>query len=78
MTTPNKKSTKIFLEMRWHDTQWDKWEEWTEVDTSTYGKTPEEWKKTAESWIDIGGTYEYRIGTRTDVIDWELSYRDNN
>lgn len=43
-----------------------------------YGTTPEEWKAACKTWIEVGGHYEYRIGTRTDVVEWEISYRENS
>lgn len=61
------------LQQRWHDRQWNAWTDWEEVD-ETYGTTLEEWKKSCQAWIDVGGTYEYRIVKRTDVLEWELSY----
>ena len=73
--------SRSFLEMRWYDKQWDKWTEWEEVEgfklREKYGTTPEEWKASCKMWIEVGGHYEYRIGTRTDVVEWEISYREN-
>jgi hypothetical protein len=73
--------SRSFLEMRWYDKQWDKWTEWEEVKgfklREKYGTTPEEWKASCKIWIEVGGRYEYRIGTRTDVVDWKISYREN-
>ena len=67
--------------MRWYDKQWDKWTEWEEVEgfklREKYGTTPEEWKASCEMWIEVGGHYEFRIGTRTDVVNWKISYREN-
>lgn len=40
---------------------------------SKYGSTPEEWKESCKNWIEIGGLYEYRIGKRTDVVEWSMS-----
>ena len=71
-----------FLQMRWYDKQWGKWTEWKEVEgfklREKYGTTPEEWKASCKMWIEVGGHYEYRIGTRTDVLDWEISYLNTN
>ena len=73
--------SRSFLEMRWYDKQWDKWTEWEEVEgfklREKYGTTPEEWKASCEMWIEVGGHYEFRIGTRTDVVNWKISYREN-
>lgn len=66
------------LQQRWYDSQWKTWTDWKELDAWTidrkYGVTPEAWKKSCQAWIDVGGTYEYRIVKRTDVLEWELSY----
>ena len=67
------------LQQRWHDRQTDKWTDWDDADKNydlyrKYGTTPVEWKKSCQAWIDVGGTYEYRIVKRTDVLEWELSY----
>lgn len=61
------------LQQRWNDRQWNSWTDWEEVDES-YGTTLEEMKKSSQAWIDLGGTYEYRIIKRTDVLEWELSF----
>jgi hypothetical protein len=78
---PRTTCSRSFLEMRWYDKQWDKWTEWEEVEgfklREKYGTTPEEWKASCKIWIEVGGHYEYRIGTRTDVVEWEISYREN-
>jgi len=78
---PRTPCSRSFLEMRWYDKQWDKWTEWEEVEgfklREKYGTTPEEWKASCKAWIEVGGHYEYRIGTRTDVVEWEISYREN-
>lgn len=67
------KETHI-LQQRWHDRQWNAWTDWGDVDEESYGTTLEEWKKSCQNWLNVGGTYEYRIVKRTDVLEWELSY----
>lgn len=69
-----------FLMFRWYDDQRKEWTDWEEITgrmlTEKYGHTPEDWKVACQSWI-VGGLYEYRIGTRIDVVEWEMSYFAN-
>lgn len=75
---PKVSVSRPYLEKRWYDSQWKKWTDWEEIEgrqlRDKYGTTPEEWKESCKSWIEIGGTYEYRIGVRTDEVVWEMSY----
>lgn len=68
--------------MRHHDTRSDKWSQWEEpsqIDLrSKYGTTPDEWKDTCKRWIEMGGTYEFKIMRRTDVVEWSLRYANND
>lgn len=70
-----------FLMFRWYDSQKKEWTEWEEITgrmlIEKYGRTPEDWKVACQSWIEIGGLYEYRIGTRIDMVNWEFSYIKN-
>ena len=72
---------RSFLIVRWYDSQRKEWTDWEEITgrelTSKYGDTPEQWKEACKSWIEIGGFYDYRIGTETKVIEWETSYLPN-
>jgi hypothetical protein len=69
---------RYYLEFRWYDSQHKTWQDWEEITgwklENKYGSTPEDWKAACETWIEVGGTYEYRIGTREDKIVWETSY----
>lgn len=74
-TTNNSKH----LMFRWHDTSRDTWTEWEEISGKklfNYGESPEEWRIYAKKWIEIGGTYEYKIINRFDEIEWSINYRD--
>lgn len=68
------------LLMRWWDKQWKTWTEWEEVSgfklREKYGANPEEWKESCKTWIEVGGHYEYRIVTRSETVDWEISFSD--
>lgn len=73
--------SQLVFQRRWYDAQWKRWSEWEELDGCNllkYGDTPEEWKRSAESYIEMGATYEYRIIERTEKITWSVSYSANS
>jgi len=76
---PQPSTTSQFLERRWYDKQYKTWTEWEEIQGEElrrkYGTMVEEWKESCIQWIQVGGHYEYRIGTRTSVVEWQVSYR---
>lgn len=73
-----KSDTRQVLLMRHHDTRSNKWTPWSEPShtdlLSKFGTTPDEWKDTCKRWIEIGGTYEFKIVRRTDVVEWKVHY----
>lgn len=75
---PTAEVTQFILEMRWFDTSAERWTAWEIVSEAElrakYGANPQEWKRSCEAWIGMGGKYEYRISKCTTV--WELSYLD--
>ena len=64
----------LVLQCRWYDTQRGTWENWHDVPQRDlkhkYGDTPEDWKRSCEAWIKMGGTYQFRIVERTDKQKW--------
>jgi hypothetical protein len=75
---PAAAGSRPVLMMRHHDTRNDKWSQWKEPSQtdlrSKYGTTPDEWKDTCKRWIEIGGTYEFKILRRTDAVEWSIHY----
>lgn len=72
-------TTQTIFQRRWYDSQWEKWDDWVDVEgrvLDKYGETPEEWIVTAMEYLDMGATYEYRIIERTDETLWEMSFKD--
>lgn len=69
---------EVVLLQRWYDRQLDKWTDWEEIPKrkllEKYGSTIEEWKNSCENWIEIGGTYEYRIIERVSTDIWSTSF----
>lgn len=68
------------LYCRWYDKRWEKWSHWAEQEgrelLSKYGETEEEWKESCKSWIEMGGTYEFKIVERTEEPIWRISYEN--
>ena len=68
------------LLQRWYDRTLQRWDRWAEITgeelRTKYGITPDEWKQNCQAWIDIGGTYQYKIVRRTDATVWTCSYED--
>lgn len=66
------------LLMRHHDTRNDNWSAWEEPNkadlNAKYGTNPEQWRDTCSRWIEMGGTYEFKIVRRTDEVEWSLHY----
>jgi len=77
----SKNKKKYVLFYRYYDSSRKQWTEWQEVSgvdlKRLYGETLEEWKKHCKSWIECGGTYQYKIYSRVDTVEWEMSYLDN-
>lgn len=75
---PAYSSTYYVLMMRHYDSQSNKWSPWEEPNDYElcykYGTTPKEWKIACESWIEMGGKYQFKIVRRTDVVEWSICY----
>jgi hypothetical protein len=67
-------TTRLVLQRRWYDTQRGTWEDWHDVPQRDlkhkYGETPEDWKRSCKAWIEMGGTYQFRIVERIDKFVW--------
>lgn len=70
------------LKKRWFDSSRGVWTDWEQIDEYTlqrkYGKTIDDWKLSCKDWIDIGGTYEYKIVKRTDTVEWTLKFSEKD
>lgn len=69
---------RLIFQRRWYDRQWKRWSEWEELGGCNLlkygGDEPEDWKRSAQTYIKIGATYQYRILERTEKVTWELGY----
>jgi len=84
-------TTHCFM-LRHYDAEKKEYTEWEELTKfrlwEYYGRTPKEWKASCKAWMkpagtheyrgEIGGHYEYKIITRTEVVEWTASYVKNS
>lgn len=71
----------LVLQQR-YDSRQTGWTKWEDIDgyrlKDKYGTTVEEWMSACRSWIAMGGRYQYRLIRRTDTVEWEMDYTENN
>lgn len=70
--------SRLALFQRWHDRSRDKWTAWKEIRGrelfEKFGETVDDWKKYAQGWVDMGGTYEIKIVQLTEHVKWSVHY----
>lgn len=66
------------LIQRWYDPQFERWEDPRTITgqelLENYGETPDDWKKAAESWIEMGGKYRFEIVRGFKMVIWTKEF----